>query len=306
MLIRQPGTDGFMARHALHTHHFTVDVEEYFQVSALEPYVTRDSWDARASRVGASTRLLLEMLDQYDARGTFFVLGWLAERQPDLVHEIHNAGHEIASHGWDHRRITDITPDAFRESIRSSKALLEDLTGEAVIGFRAPSFSIVPGREWALDLLLEEGYLYDSSLFPIRRRGYGYPAAKAAPHLLRRAGGTLAEYPPTTLAVRGTNLPAAGGGYFRLFPYAWTYAAMKQKERAGLPGMFYIHPWELDPEQPRIPVPLKTRIRHYGGIRGTASRIHRLLRDFRFERTLAESLDRRRLDMLTAPLLPAL
>ncbi|MDQ3556898.1 MAG: DUF3473 domain-containing protein [Gemmatimonadota bacterium] len=263
-------------------HHFTVDVEEYFHVSAFEPHVARETWDGLESRVRRSVERLLALLASSGSRGTFFVLGWVAERHPELVREIAAAGHEVASHGSDHRRVTHQVPAQFRASVRDSKALLEDLTGTAVLGFRAPSFSIVPGREWALDVLLEEGYRYDSSLFPVRRRGYGYPGGKRDPHWLDRSGGPLAEVPPATLRVGLANLPAAGGAYFRLFPYGVIRAAIRAAERRGVPATFYIHPWELDPDQPRIEVPFLTRVRHYGGLARTGRRLEQLLRDFRF------------------------
>lgn len=263
-------------------HHFTVDVEEHFQVSAFEPHLPRDRWDSMESRVAANVGRLLALLDAHGARATFFVLGWVADRQPDVVRAIARGGHEVASHGWDHRRVTQQTPDEFRLSVRRTKAVLEELAGAPVLGFRAPSFSIVAGREWALDVLLEEGYRYDSSLFPVRRPGYGYAAGGREPHWLERPAGHLAEVPPATLRVAGVNLPAAGGAYFRLLPYALVRAALRDCERRGVPGTFYIHPWEADPGQPRLDVPRLTRLRHYGGLRRTEPRLKKLLREFRF------------------------
>jgi polysaccharide deacetylase family protein (PEP-CTERM system associated) len=263
-------------------HHFTVDVEEYFQVSAFEPSVRRESWGGFESRVERSVSQLLELLGISGAQATFFVLGWTAERSPHVVRQIAEAGHEVASHGWDHRRIDDQTPDEFRTSVRRSKSVLEELTGRSVQGFRAPNFSIVPGSEWALDVLVEEGYAYDSSLFPVRRPGYGYPNGVRDPHWLQRPSGRLAEVPPATLRRFGLNLPAAGGAYFRLLPYGVVRAAIKDFEVRGVPATFYIHPWELDPDQPRLDVSWLTRLRHYGGLRNTASRVRRLLREFRF------------------------
>ena len=267
-------------------HHFTIDLEEYFQVSALEGHVARSDWERLESRVTPQVSLLLELLAKHEARATFFVLGWLAERQGDLVQTIARAGHEIASHGWDHVRVTHQTPRQFRVSVRRSRQLLEDLTGTLVRGFRAPSFSIVPGREWALDVLIEEGYSYDSSLFPVRRPGgsgrYGYPQGLPYPHWLDRPAGRLAEIPPSTLEWFGLRLPAAGGAYFRLLPYGIVRAALRECDRRGVSGTFYIHPWELDPAQPRFAVPWSTRLRHYGGLRGTTRRLDRLLAEFRF------------------------
>ena len=183
-----------------------------------------------------------------------------------MVRAIARAGHEVASHGWDHRRVTEQSPEQFRDSVRRTKRLLEDLAGAAVLGFRAPSYSIVAGCEWALDVLVEEGYRYDSSLFPVRRPGYGYAHGARDPHWLERPAGRLAEVPPATLRVLGVNLPAAGGAYFRLFPYALVASALRAFERRGVPGTFYIHPWEIDPEQPRFAVPAMTRMRHYEGL----------------------------------------
>lgn len=263
-------------------HHFTVDVEEYFQVSALENVVPRSRWDAMESRVAGGVHLILDLLAQYEARGTFFVVGWVANRHPELVRSIAQAGHEVASHTWDHVRVTHQTPDEFRDSVRRSKYLLEDISGGPVLGFRAPSFSIVPGREWALDILLEEGYRYDSSLFPIRRPGYGFPGAKRDPHVLTRPGGFLMEFPPATVQWLGVNLPAAGGAYFRCLPEQLVHAALKDSERRERPATFYIHPWELDPGQPRFATSMLTSLRHYTGLDRTEGRLHRLLSAFRF------------------------
>jgi polysaccharide deacetylase family protein (PEP-CTERM system associated) len=270
-------------------HHFSVDVEEYFQVAALEEAVPRADWPHYESRVARSVDLLLELLDQHGSRGTFFVLGWVAERDPALARRIADAGHEIASHGWDHRRVREQDPPQFRESVRRTRQFLEDVTGSPVLGFRAPSFSIVRGAEWALDVLIEEGYLYDSSLFPVRRRGYGYAGGERDPHWIERPVGRLAEVPPVTLTVGGLRLPAGGGAYFRLLPYALIRSALREAERRGAPGTFYIHPWELDPDQPRIDVPVATRIRHYGNLSRTRSRLERLLGEFRF-RPIADTV----------------
>src|SRR6266542_5932968 len=212
-------------------HHFTIDLEEYFQVSAFESRVARSAWEHFESRVGGQVARLLALLARHESRATFFVLGWVAERQAELIRTIARAGHEIASHGWDHARVTTLTPVQFRHSVRSSKRVLEDIAGTPIVGFRAPSFSIVAGREWALDILLEEGYGYDSSLFPIRRPGYGYPTGRSDPHFLERSAGRLVEIPPATLRWAGMRLPAAGGGYFRLLPYGVVRAALRQCER---------------------------------------------------------------------------
>jgi polysaccharide deacetylase family protein (PEP-CTERM system associated) len=259
-----------------------VDVEEYFQVAAFEGIVPRAVWPACESRVERGVVELLELLERHGAQATFFVLGWLAERRPSLVRTIVAAGHELASHGWDHRRVTEQTAAAFHDSVRRTKRVLEDAAGVAVVGFRAPSFSIVPGREWALDLLIAEGYLYDSSLFPVRRRGYGYPGGGRDPHWVRRPLGRLLEVPPAVWRCAGVNIPAGGGAYFRIFPYGITRAAFQDCERRGAPGTFYVHPWELDPGQPRVAAPLAARIRHYTGLPAVRLRLERLLGEFRF------------------------
>jgi polysaccharide deacetylase family protein (PEP-CTERM system associated) len=265
------------------THHFTVDVEEYFQVSALEPWVPRARWGSFESRVVHSTLRLSRLLNDHDSRATFFVLGWVAEREPELIRKLAAAGHEIASHGWDHRRVTEQNRSEFRASVRRTKQLLEDLTGTPVIGFRAPSFSIVPGLEWALDILIDEGYQYDSSLFPVMRRGYGYARGRRDPHWLMRPGGALAEIPPATVRRMGVNFPAAGGAYLRLLPVGLVRTALLDSDRRGVPATFYIHPWEIDPDQPRVATSWPTRFRHYGGLARTANRLVRLLQEFRFQ-----------------------
>ena len=263
-------------------HHFTIDLEEYFQVSAFESRVSRADWERLESRVAREVEPLLDLLARHEARATFFVLGWVAERHIELIQSLVRAGHEVASHGWDHVRVTQQAPSQFRQSVRRTKRVLEEITGEPVLGFRAPSFSIVPGQEWALDVLLEEGYSYDSSLFPIRRPGYGYPNGLRDPHWIARPSGWLLEIPPATLRWAGLRLPAAGGAYFRLLPYGLVRAALRQCEVRAVPGTFFIHPWEVDPGQPRLDVSLLTRARHYGGLRVTLGRLERLLSEFRF------------------------
>jgi len=264
-------------------HFFTVDVEEHFQVSAFDRVVDRGRWGSFESRVARNVEVLVDLLAQHGATATFFVLGWIPEPRPEVVRAIVRAGHEVASHGYGHQRVMQLTPDEFREDVRRTKQILEDVAGVEVIGYRAPSFSIVPGGEWAFDVLLEEGYRYDSSLFPIRRPGgYGYASAPRDPHWIDRPSGRLFELPLTTLRRGGLNLPASGGAYFRIFPYAFTRAAFAQCEARGLPGMFYVHPWEVDPEQPRIRAPLTARLRHYTGLRRTAGRLDRLLSTYAF------------------------
>jgi polysaccharide deacetylase family protein (PEP-CTERM system associated) len=263
-------------------HLFSVDVEEYFQVVALQPWVRRDQWDRLPSRVVASVDTILDLLEQAGARGTFFTLGWVAERQPELIRRIAAGGHEIASHGWSHTRLTELSREALRDELLRSREILENVSQTPVLGFRAPSFSILPGMEWAFDLLLETGYRYDSSLFPILRPDYGYPSASPDPAWWPRAGGRLLEIPMATTAWAGLRLPAAGGAYIRQLPYALTARALRECGARGMPGMFYIHPWEIDPGQPRFPVPLVTRMRHYGGLSRTLGRLRRLVAEFRF------------------------
>lgn len=234
-------------------------------------------------RVEIGVHHILELLAKHDARGTFFVLSWVAERARNLVREIVDQGHEIASHGSDHRRVTTLSPIDFRESVRTSREVLEDVSGRPVFGYRAPNFSILRGMEWALEILGEEGYRYDSSLFPVRRNGSGYVGGQRDPHALPLPSGVLHEIPPATLRLAGKLLPAGGGAYFRHLPYAFVHSALADAERRGVPGTFYVHPWELDPEQPRLAVPFMTGLRHYGGLRRTAPRLERLLSAFRFQ-----------------------
>ncbi len=263
-------------------HIFTVDVEEYFQVGVFNDVVPRERWDAMPSRVEASMDRLLELLARHGTLATFFTLGWVAKRHPRMVKELAAAGHEIASHGWWHRRVTTLSSDEFRRDVRDSRTILEDVSGTAVLGYRAPSFSITPGCEWAFDVLVEEGYTYDSSIFPIRRPGYGYPDAPPVPYLIKRSSGTLCELPLATTRLGRFRVPAAGGAYLRLLPYSITRRAFREYEVSGIPGTFYIHPWELDPDQPRLNASLQSRVRHYTGLSRTMPRLERLLGEFRF------------------------
>ena len=264
------------------THFFTVDVEEYFQVRALRSVVLRDEWLSRPSRVAKNVDDLLGCLDRHRTRGTFFLLGWIARHRPEVVRSIANAGHEIASHGFWHEQVTALDRAAFLDDVRSAKCELEDVAGVAVLGYRAPSFSIIPGWEWAFDVLIEAGYRYDSSLFPIRRRGYGYPSARRTPHVIERPCGTLAEFPLATTKIFGYPVPAAGGGYLRQFPLAVIRRAFREASERGESATFYIHPWEIDPEQPRLAVSHLNRIRHYRGLDRALHRIECLLQEFSF------------------------
>jgi len=269
-------------------HLFTVDVEDYFQVVAFESVVRRDQWDSYSSRVESNTHRLLDLLASRGIGGTFFTLGWVAQKHPGLVRRIAEQGHEVASHGFWHRRVTTLTPEGLGEELRTSKAAVEDASGRPCLGFRAPSFSIIPGVEWAFDVLLEEGYRYDSSLFPVRRPDYGYPGVPHTPFRIRRQGGTLLEFPMATFGLFGMRVPAAGGGYLRQFPAGFVTRAFLEAEREGRPGMFYVHPWEVDPGQPRIPCGPLTAIRHYRNIDLTYSRIEQLLGEFRFSSVARE------------------
>lgn len=263
-------------------HVFSVDVEEYFQVGAFERLIESSSWDSIPTRLVKPIDQILDLLARFDARGTFFTLGWIAVRYPEIVRRIAAAGHEIASHGWSHRRATALSPAEFRDEIRRSKAVLEDLIGQPVLGYRAPNFSIGPRNDWAFDILVEEGYRYDSSVFPIRRHDYGNPDAPSEPYVLQRRAGPLIELPLATTTFFGSRCPAAGGAYLRHLPFGLIRRAFREYEQRGVPGVFYIHPWELDPDQPRLRVPRLTSVRHYGGLRKTAGRIARLLEEFQF------------------------
>lgn len=264
-------------------HAFSVDVEEYFHVHAFDDFIDRAEWDGLESRVVESTDRVLDLLDRHGTFGTFFTLGWVAERQPDLIRRIVAAGHEMALHGYDHRSVRSLTPDEFRDDIRRSRDILEDIGGEPVVGYRAPSYSIVRETLWALDILLEEGFLYDSSIFPIRHDRYGIPDSPRFPWRHENGEASLWEFPASTVRLAGTNVPFVGGGYLRLLPWSFIRWGMRRLEGGeGRPAMLYTHPWELDPEQPRVEVGTLTRWRHYGGLRKTESRIDRLLSEFRF------------------------
>lgn len=264
-------------------HIFTVDVEEYFQVHAFEDLVHVEEWECFPSRVARSTDRLLELLDASGTRATFFVLGWVAERHPAVVRRIDGAGHEIASHSYWHNRIGEMTPEEFRADARKARKVLEQITGRPVLGYRAPSFSLVEGTEWMLEILAEEGYRYDSSLFPARKLGAGgYPGTGRWPRLVETGSGRLLELPLTTARWAGVTLPAAGGAYLRHLPYRLVQSGFRQCEKEGQPGIFYVHPWELDPDQPTIPGPLSARIRHYRNLDRTQGMLERVLDEFEF------------------------
>lgn len=265
------------------TNALTVDVEDYFQVSALAPHIDRSTWDTQPRRVDANVRRLLALFERHGAKATFFTLGWVAERHPALVREIVASGHELASHGYAHLRASEQTERQFSEDIVRAKKLLEDLGGRAVRGYRAPSFSFGASNPWAFDALLEAGYKYSSSVYPIQHDHYGMPDAPRFKYEPRHG---LVEIPVTTVRVLGRNLPAGGGGYFRLMPYAlsrWALRRVNLDDRQA--AIFYFHPWEIDPSQPRVKgVGLKTGFRHYVNLSRVEGRLNRLLTDFQWGR----------------------
>jgi polysaccharide deacetylase family protein (PEP-CTERM system associated) len=262
----------------------SIDVEDYFQVAALAPAVARSSWAQRESRVARNTDRLLQLLDERDTRATFFVLGWIAVHHASLVKRIAAAGHEIASHGFSHQLIYTQSPEEFRQETRHSKELLEDLVGKAVVGYRAASFSITPQSLWALDVLLDLGFQYDSSVFPIHHDRYGIPGAAEEPGpITAPSGRTIVEFPLAAATFGSARIPVSGGGYFRLLPYGLTRWGLRQiNERKGRPFVFYLHPWEIDPGQPRIQVGWFSRFRHYTNLDRCEERLQRLLSDFAF------------------------
>jgi polysaccharide deacetylase family protein (PEP-CTERM system associated) len=270
---------------------FTVDVEDYFHVAALTSAISRDSWDSREYRVEANTERLLGLLAERRIQGTFFVLGWVAERSPGLVRRIADAGHEIACHGFSHRLIYQQSPEEFREETTRAKKCLEDLVGQGVLGYRAASFSVTRASLWALDVLIDLGFRYDSSIFPIRHDRYGLPGARPEPNVLAAPSGrTLVEFPMSAASFLGLQVPVSGGGYFRILPYWLTRAGLKQiNERLGRPFTFYLHPWEVDPGQPRIRVGAFSRFRHYTNLGRCESRLRRVLGEFAFT-TMRRSL----------------
>jgi polysaccharide deacetylase family protein (PEP-CTERM system associated) len=261
----------------------TIDVEDYFQVSAFAPYIRRDEWDARECRVERNVSRILALLAERKVQATFFTLGWIAERYPQLVRDIVAGGHELASHGYGHQRASDLSRAEFTQDITRAKRLLEDLSGQAVRGYRAPSFSIGTANLWAFDVLAQAGYDYSSSIYPIKHDHYGMPDS---PRFAYRLGNGLLEVPVTTLRLFNRNLPSSGGGYFRLLPYPlsrWMIGKVNRDD--GEAAVFYFHPWEIDAGQPRVAgIDSKTKFRHYVNIARMESRLHSLLADFRWGR----------------------
>jgi polysaccharide deacetylase family protein (PEP-CTERM system associated) len=263
---------------------FTVDVEDYFQVSGFEKDIRREDWDRYDCRVVENTRRIMELLQRHDVRATFFVLGWIAERYPKLVREIHTAGHEIGSHGYWHRLIYQQTPAEFRDDLRRSRGVLEDAIGQRVVAYRAASFSITQQSLWALQIIVEEGFQVDSSVFPIHHDRYGIPGAEPRLHRLETPAGLLWEFPASVARFARLNVPISGGGYFRLFPLPWTVYCLGRINRSERqPFVFHVHPWELDPDQPRIPTRSRlSRWRHYVNLAKNHRKLDGLLRRFRF------------------------
>ncbi|MBS1188658.1 MAG: polysaccharide deacetylase [Rhodocyclaceae bacterium] len=264
------------------TNGLTVDVEDYFHVAAFAPYIARAEWCERECRVEANVDRILAMLDEYQVKATFFTLGWIAERYPLLVSRIAAHGHEVASHGYGHERATGQSQEAFFSDVQLAKLLLEDITGEEVKGYRAPSFSIGKGNLWTFDCLAQAGYRYSSSIYPVLHDHYGMPDGQRFAHQVRN----LLELPPTTVRLANRNWPASGGGYFRLLPYALSrWMLQRVNEQEGKPAIFYFHPWEIDTQQPRVAgINAKARFRHYVNIGQMESRLRRLLADFAWGR----------------------
>lgn len=265
----------------------TIDVEDYFQVTAFTGVVDRHDWGVYPSRVSNNTQKVLDLLDEYDLKATFFVLGWVAERYPDIVRAIIGRGHEVASHGYDHELVYKQSPKKFRRDVRKAKAILEDITGRQILGYRASSYSITQRSLWALDILIEEGFSFDSSIFPITHDNYGIPGSERFPHVVIRESGSLVEFPLTTLSVnvagRSMAMPIAGGGYLRLLPVGlihWGMRYVNQVEKK--PAVLYFHPWEIDPDQPRIKAQLKSRFRHYVNLDLTEDKLRVLFQALEF------------------------
>ena len=272
----------------------TIDVEDYFQVTAFETVVNRRDWPVYPSRVQDNTLRILDLLDEYSLRGTFFVLGWVGEHFPALIHAIADRGHEVACHGYGHNLIYTQKPEAFRQDVHRAKAVLEKLVGRPVLGYRAPSYSITSQSLWALDILIQEGFVYDSSIFPIVHDNYGIPGAERFPHVIGRPEGRIHEFPLTTFPLnvlgRRLVLPIAGGGYLRLLPARLVRHAMRQiNVREHQPVVLYFHPWEIDPDQPRIRASLKSRFRHYLNLDLMEDKLRLLFQGLDFE-TMARVL----------------
>jgi polysaccharide deacetylase family protein (PEP-CTERM system associated) len=264
------------------THILSVDVEDYFQTEAFSSTVPRSEWERYPSRVEANTLRLLDIFDNAQAKATFFILGWVADRFPSLVREIAARGHELACHSYWHRTIYSLDPEVFREDTRAAVRAIEDASGLRVNGYRAPTWSITRDSLWALRILAEEGITYDSSIFPIRHDLYGIPGARAHPYFMKGENQCLMEVPPATLSCGTFKFPAAGGGYLRIFPLLYTRLAIEQLEKAGQPAVIYLHPWEIDPEQPRLAGSRRSRFRQYFGLNSLEDKLSSLFASYRF------------------------
>ena len=265
----------------------TVDVEDYFQVSAFANSIDQKEWENQPLRVVNNTYKLLDLFDEYQFKATFFILGWVAERKKDLVLEIARRGHEVACHGYSHQLVYNQSPDVFREETVLAKKILEDITQQPVLGYRAASYSITEKSKWALDVLVESGFVYDSSIFPVRHDRYGMPNTPEHPYRLKTpAGNSIIEFPLSTVKIINYRLPIAGGGYFRLYPYWFSKLGLSQINRQQKQFIFYLHPWEIDPEQPKISASWFSRFRHYNNLDKCEARLRNLMTDFKFGTTL--------------------
>jgi len=261
----------------------TVDVEDYFQVSAFAQSIDQKDWDDHPLRIENNTQKLLDMFDEFQIKATFFVLGWVAERQQPLILEIANRGHEVACHGYSHQLVYNQTPEVFQEETVRAKNILEDIIQQPVKGYRAASYSITERSLWALDILAESGFAYDSSIFPVRHDRYGMPDTPEHPYVLTTPKGhSIIEFPLSTAKIFKYRLPVAGGGYFRLYPYWLSRMGLRQINRQQKPFIFYLHPWEIDPDQPKINASLFSRFRHYNNLEKCESRLQQLIKDFQF------------------------
>ncbi len=268
----------------------SIDVEDYYQVSALAGQFKYENWDKVSPRVINNTMKLLDVFDRHGVKATHFVLGWVADKSPDLIREIYNRGHEVACHGYSHQLIYNQTPEVFKQETIRSKALLEDIIGSEVIGYRAASYSITKKSLWALDILAEAGFKYDSSIFPVLHDRYGIQGSPTEPHVLKTPSDhLLLEYPLSTYRVLGQTLPIAGGGYFRLYPYWLSRHFYNQTNKKKKSFVFYLHPWEIDPDQPRVKTSLLSTFRHYNNLDVCEERLNKLLSEFKFD-TMANNL----------------
>jgi len=261
----------------------TIDVEEWFQVANLQKKISYEDWNRCESRVLVNIERILELLFNHNVRATFFILGWIAEKRPEVVQMIHDAGHEIATHGYSHRSVTELTPEEFKTELEKSIEILEKISGQKVMGFRAPNYSIVPETIWACQILTDLGIKYDSSIFPVKHDRYGFLCAPRFPFFIDlKEHGELIEFPLSTIRMFGNNIPVAGGAYLRLYPYWFIRMAIKRLNNTGKPAIVYLHPWEIDVDQPRVKLSFISKFRHYGNLMMMQTKLTRLLNDFEF------------------------